>query len=497
MPKRNKISISDIQNSKYFIPNEEINKFTKSELNLSWFDLETKVYNLADKLNIENKVIDETKIITSKNIKLNFNKIQKQILLKWFESARLAYNATIYYFKQDKNNLHTFFTARREVKKTFPEYINLFNEKYYVPCLIIDNAINDVCKARKTSFALLKKGEISHFNLKYKKYTKDKQSIVLEKTTFNDKINCFYPTNFKKNIIDLKFNKIKKTVNSFSCKTKEYYDKFLNSVINKSKKNIDLNLKSSSSILKENIECDSRLSYNRLNNTFILHTPKEQVIKSFKKKDNICSIDPGNKTFLTVYDPEGKTIKICSRDTESKNLKFNLMKNVIKRKELHKYINSKFTNNLVNEIKEEYIKSKFKIKKYYNRLTLRIQNIVKELHYKSANFLCANYSTIILGKLSIQGITSKEGKLQPNEKLFSYAISHDKFRTILKQKALKYGSKVHIVCEGNTSKTCGACGTVKEIKNNRVYKCEVCKSVIDRDINGARNILIKHQHLIC
>jgi len=173
------------------------------------------------------------------------------------------------------------------------------------------------------------------------------------------------------------------------------------------------------------------------------------------------------------------------------------MKNVIKRKELHKYINSKFTDKLINNKKEEYIKLKSKIKKYYNRLTLRIQNIVKELHYKSANFLCKNYSTIILGKLSIQGITSKEGKLQSNEKLFSYAISHNKFRTILKQKALKYGSKVHIVCEGNTSKTCGACGTVKEIKNNRVYNCEVCKSVIDRDVNGSRNILIKHQHLIC
>ena len=173
------------------------------------------------------------------------------------------------------------------------------------------------------------------------------------------------------------------------------------------------------------------------------------------------------------------------------------MKNVIKRKEIHKYINSKFTDKLLNNNKEEYIKSKSKIKKYYNRLTLRIQNVVKELHYKSSNFLCKNYSTIILGKLSIQNITSKEGNLQSNEKLFSYAISHDKFRTILKQKALKYGSKVHIVCEGGTSRTCGACGNVKEIKNNRVYSCGVCKSVIDRDINGARNILIKHQHLLC
>ena len=75
------------------------------------------------------------------------------------------------------------------------------------------------------------------------------------------------------------------------------------------------------------------------------------------------------------------------------------------------------------------------------------------------------------------------------------AISHDKFRTILKQKALKYGSTVRIVCEGNTSKTCGACGNVKEIKNKRIYNCDNCFAIIDRDVNGARNILIKHQKL--
>ena len=50
-----------------------------------------------------------------------------------------------------------------------------------MPCLIIDNAINDISKAYKSTIALLKKGEITHFKLRYKKYTKDKQSIVLEK----------------------------------------------------------------------------------------------------------------------------------------------------------------------------------------------------------------------------------------------------------------------------------------------------------------------------
>lgn len=175
MPKRHKISVSDIKNSKYFIPNEGVNKFTKSQLDMSWFDIESKIYNYVN-FNTENKITNETKIITSKNIKLNLNKIQKQILLKWVESARLAYNATVYYFKFNK--VCSFITARKEVKKILPEYIKLFNDKYYVPSHIIDNAINDVCKAYKSTMTLLKNGEITHFKLRYKKYTKDKIDII-------------------------------------------------------------------------------------------------------------------------------------------------------------------------------------------------------------------------------------------------------------------------------------------------------------------------------
>jgi len=490
MPIRHKISISDIKKSKYFIPNDELISYTRKQFNMSWFNLESTLYNNIDfKPNDIN--IKESKITTSKNIKLSLTKVQRQILLKWFESARLVYNFTVYYFRHHK--VCSFFTARKEIKKILPDYINLFNQKYYVPCLIIDNAIHDVCKAYTSIIALLKKGEITHFKLRYKKYTKDKQSIVLEKTTFNKTINCFYPTNFKSNMLDFRFNKMKKGLDNFTGKFKEFYTKSYNDLLQKAKKSINLNINTSSSILQDYIKCDTRLSYNKLNNTFILHVPEEKIIESKIKKNSICAIDPGNKTFLTVYSPEGETHKIYSRDNK---LKFNLINKIKKRKELHEYLNSKFKDKLINITNQEYVKSKRKLKKYYKRLTLRIQNMIKELHYKTANYLCRNYSTILLGKLSIQNITAKKGKLCTNEKLFSYAISHDKFRTILKQIALKHGSTVHIVCEGNTSKTCGACGFVKEIKNKRIYTCEKCNVTLDRDVNGARNILIKHKKLI-
>lgn len=41
-----------------------------------------------------------------------------------------------------------------------------------------------------------------------------------------------------------------------------------------------------------------------------------------------------------------------------------------------------------------------------------------------------------------------------------------------------------------SSKTCSNCGNVKEtlLLSERVYKCEVCKIEIDRDLNAAKNI---------
>ena len=53
-----------------------------------------------------------------------------------------------------------------------------------------------------------------------------------------------------------------------------------------------------------------------------------------------------------------------------------------------------------------------------------------------------------------------------------------------------------IVDESYTSKTCGCCGELNEVGLSRVYNCKFCKTIIDRDINGGRNILIKNMSLV-
>jgi putative transposase len=47
------------------------------------------------------------------------------------------------------------------------------------------------------------------------------------------------------------------------------------------------------------------------------------------------------------------------------------------------------------------------------------------------------------------------------------------------------------VDESYTSKTCTNCGVMNDVKDSERYECKSCKIEIDRDLNGARNIMLK------
>ena len=61
-----------------------------------------------------------------------------------------------------------------------------------------------------------------------------------------------------------------------------------------------------------------------------------------------------------------------------------------------------------------------------------------------------------------------------------------------KFKCKEYKRKLILVNESFTSKTCTKCGNLKnDLGSSKVYNCKNCGISIDRDHNGARNILLK------
>jgi hypothetical protein len=73
------------------------------------------------------------------------------------------------------------------------------------------------------------------------------------------------------------------------------------------------------------------------------------------------------------------------------------------------------------------------------------------------------------------------------------ALGHYTFRQRLLNEARKHaGVRVLLVNEAFTSKTCGNCGWIhKTLAGNKDFRCRECNTRMDRDFNGARNVLLR------
>ncbi len=115
------------------------------------------------------------------------------------------------------------------------------------------------------------------------------------------------------------------------------------------------------------------------------------------------------------------------------------------------------------------------------------------MHWKTIRYLCKSFETIIVGNMSTQSIVSKDKTLPKITKKYCMALSHYSFTQRLISKAEEFGCKVVITDESYTSKTCGGCGELNDsLGSKKVFTCENCPYKVDRDINGARNIMIKY-----
>jgi putative transposase len=126
-------------------------------------------------------------------------------------------------------------------------------------------------------------------------------------------------------------------------------------------------------------------------------------------------------------------------------------------------------------------------------LRTKIKNIVNDLHWKTVSFLCNNFNTIITTPFEVKKMINKSTRSINNTSVRNMlSLSHYAFRQKLISRAKQTGNKIYVLNESYTSMTCGNCGTLKDdLKGKKTYNCKKCKMKLDRDINGARNIMIR------
>ena len=132
-------------------------------------------------------------------------------------------------------------------------------------------------------------------------------------------------------------------------------------------------------------------------------------------------------------------------------------------------------------------KNREKLRIKIAKLCRKIVNQKEHYYHQITNELLSDNQTIIMETLNVKGMM-EEKKLSRSISDASWGL----LTQILEYKCKWYGRELIKINKWfPSSKTCSNCGNIKEtlLLSERIYKCEVCKIKIDRDLNASRCIL--------
>jgi len=293
-------------------------------------------------------------------------------------------------------------------------------------------AVNDVCKAFKTGFSNLKLGHIKHFRMGYRKHKESHKSVCIPSNFLNIQDgNIVLAPRF--------FGEHKSFTIGKKCRQRL------------SKKKQQLSVNNDSRIIKKFHE-------------YWIFLPIQANMSNDKKRPlNFCGVDPGVRTFMTTVGNNGVVEYQQNKDLLQKlNAKIDALKLVRKHRVRKKDI------------------QKREQKKH---------DIVDELHWKTIQHLLNTHDAIMYGDIKSHDIV-KGGKNSTLNRDFE-DMRFYVFKQRLLYKAKVLNKLVVPVNEAYTTKTCSGCGALNEVGCSKVFTCSKCSSVYDRDINAAKNILIK------
>ena len=417
-----------------------LDKSIKSVKSNSWFDITIRKNN-----NIKDEFIPvhyDYTYTNTKKIVLTLDNKQESIIKLWLDDAIDVYNLTNKYIKDNLETKEVEYIKKNNDTVIYINYTNFYklvNFRRLRATLKVE--LKEICK----------KNNLPKHQADYQV----KHCVEMYKSAYSNLINKHIK---QFNIFDLCKDRRRKNMVIEPGNVSKTANTIFASIFKKIKSNLRL------SIIKKN----SILQLDTLTNKFIIITPYDEEYEVELEQNKKCGIDPGCRTFLTVYSPE-ETYEICTNTYEL----------------IDKY-HKKLDSLKSNREKLSISKYNFTREKYQSKLN----NHINDLHAKSSRFILERFKTIKLGKISISSIVSnKKGNICAITKRRILALSHYKFRMKLQQMSVKWNNKIILIDESYTSKTCCSCHNIKnDLGLNKIYKCSKCNLIIDRDINASINI---------
>jgi len=244
-------------------------------------------------------------------------------LKKWMGSCRLTYNMALAYIKEEKEHKKTFYWLRNR----FVNECNVQRDKAFLletPKHVREGAIKDLVMAYKTNFSKKKKDPGHTFDIRFRS-RKETQSITIPKASFVQKEGgvCMYP-------------------------------RFLGTA----------------PLIDFIPTHDCKLVLDRLDR-LVLHIPVD--VPTFHRPGEnqsgkrVCAIDPGVRTFLTTWSPNGESMKIGDQDS------------------VKLYARLLSMDKLISSIATSTGRSRYRKRKALERWRYNIDNWKRDFHYQCAS----------------------------------------------------------------------------------------------------------------
>ncbi|EOI7210019.1 RNA-guided endonuclease InsQ/TnpB family protein [Campylobacter jejuni] len=235
--------------------------------------------------------------------------------------------------------------------------------------------------------------------------------------------------------------------------------------------------------MRENLRFNSKINSATISQkgdkyfaSFSVEIPQDEFIKTHKIKENkggILGIDMGLKSFVSLSN--GLSIN-APKPLNKLTRKLKRVSRQLSKKQHPK------TKGDSTKKSNNYKKQSIKLGKLHTKIT----NIRSDFLHKLTTILIRHYAYFGIENLNIQG-------MMKNHHL-AKAISDVSFHEFKRMLTYKAGYYKRVVIEADTfypsSKQCFVCKSKKEklTLSQRMYQCENCGSILDRDYNAALNL---------
>lgn len=383
---------------------------------------------------------------------------QRKILMNWFDGFRYTYNGTLGFIikyrkrhkqmpTKDEINARVLRSGKGKGGPLRPGHkeCSWLLRKYpflmSIPKDIRQPAIGEAVTSNRTNAKKVATGQIRRFSMKFKSKRNPDACITIPKSNLcftPEGVKVFFRTNGGGSGIFLRFKRPLKNVPNPSGEMK---------------------------ICRNGNDLSIRV---------IIDISFEE--KQLPDHDHvITSLDPGVRTFQTAYSTDGRAMEFGYNIAPLGRIqrRINFLRKVLKKKS-----------------KDLKRKERFKINKAINKLRNKLRRKVDDYHHKVSAYLTKTSDVILLPHFETSKML-KSKTLRKKTKREMNIWRHYHFKCVLRHHANKRG-KILLECdESYTSRTCTGCGIMRKKSSSKDYSCAHCNQCFDRDILGARNVLLR------